>query len=160
MLKILPVMCVTIDIWHILEFNGMTLNPVVPSTYCACVLCCVLCICKCLLYTFQNSSILGNIIIMTSSNGNIFCVTDHLCGEFTGHRGGGGWRGWGWGVEGVGVGVGGGSGGGGGVQDGNVSSWQDSHHLSSSRGHQQDGAASQSTSSHRTYLEWILGYTH
>ena len=22
----------------------------------------------------------------TSSNGNIFCVTDHLCGEFTGHR--------------------------------------------------------------------------
>ena len=23
---------------------------------------------------------------MTSSNGNIFCVTDHLCREFTGHR--------------------------------------------------------------------------
>ena len=23
---------------------------------------------------------------MTSSNGNIFCVTGHLCGEFTGHR--------------------------------------------------------------------------
>ena len=26
------------------------------------------------------------IIMMTSSNGNIFRVTDHLCGEFTGHR--------------------------------------------------------------------------
>ena len=25
--------------------------------------------------------------MMTSSNGNIFCVTGHLCGEFTGHRG-------------------------------------------------------------------------
>ena len=25
-------------------------------------------------------------IMMTSSNGNIFRVTDHLCGEFTGHR--------------------------------------------------------------------------
>ena len=24
--------------------------------------------------------------IMTSSNGNIFCVTGHLCGDFTGHR--------------------------------------------------------------------------
>ena len=24
--------------------------------------------------------------IMTSSNENIFRVTDHLCGEFTGHR--------------------------------------------------------------------------
>ena len=24
--------------------------------------------------------------MMTSSNGNIFCVTGHLCGEFTGHR--------------------------------------------------------------------------
>ena len=26
------------------------------------------------------------IIMMTSSNGNIFCVTGPLCGEFTGHR--------------------------------------------------------------------------
>ena len=26
------------------------------------------------------------IYMMTSSNGNIFRVTDHLCGEFTGHR--------------------------------------------------------------------------
>ena len=26
------------------------------------------------------------IIMMTSSNGNIFCVTGHLCGEFTGPR--------------------------------------------------------------------------
>ena len=26
------------------------------------------------------------IIVMTSSNGNIFRVTGHLCGEFTGHR--------------------------------------------------------------------------
>ena len=25
-------------------------------------------------------------LMMTSSNGNIFCVTGHLCGEFTGHR--------------------------------------------------------------------------
>ena len=25
-------------------------------------------------------------ITMTSSNENIFCVTGHLCGEFTGHR--------------------------------------------------------------------------
>ena len=24
--------------------------------------------------------------MMTSSNGNVFCVTGHLCGEFTGHR--------------------------------------------------------------------------
>ena len=24
--------------------------------------------------------------MMTSSNGNTFCVTGHLCGEFTGHR--------------------------------------------------------------------------
>ena len=24
--------------------------------------------------------------MMTSSNGNIFCLTGHLCGEFTGHR--------------------------------------------------------------------------
>ena len=29
--------------------------------------------------------------IMTSSNGNIFCVTGPLCGEFTGHKGQ--WRG-------------------------------------------------------------------
>ena len=28
----------------------------------------------------------GNLDMMTSSNGNIFCVTGHLCGEFTGHR--------------------------------------------------------------------------
>ena len=27
-----------------------------------------------------------NILIMTSSNGNIFRVTGHLCGKFTGHR--------------------------------------------------------------------------
>ena len=27
-----------------------------------------------------------NVIMMTSSNGNIFRVTDRLCGEFTGHR--------------------------------------------------------------------------
>ena len=26
------------------------------------------------------------IVMMTSSNGNIFRVTGHLCGEFTGHR--------------------------------------------------------------------------
>ena len=26
------------------------------------------------------------VIMMTSSNGNIFCVTGHLCGEFTGPR--------------------------------------------------------------------------
>ena len=26
------------------------------------------------------------IFMMTSLNGNIFCVTRHLCGEFTGHR--------------------------------------------------------------------------
>ena len=25
-------------------------------------------------------------LMMTSSNGSIFCVTGHLCGEFTGHR--------------------------------------------------------------------------
>ena len=24
--------------------------------------------------------------MMTSWNGNIFCVTGHLCGEYTGHR--------------------------------------------------------------------------
>ena len=31
---------------------------------------------------------------MTSSSGNIFCVTGHLCGEFTGHRAHKGqWRG-------------------------------------------------------------------
>ena len=28
-----------------------------------------------------------NFVMMTSSNGNIFCVTGPLCGEFTGHRG-------------------------------------------------------------------------
>ena len=27
-----------------------------------------------------------NVLMMTSSNGNIFRVTDHLCGEFTGPR--------------------------------------------------------------------------
>ena len=27
-----------------------------------------------------------NWCMMTSSNGNIFCVSGHLCGEFTGHR--------------------------------------------------------------------------
>ena len=26
------------------------------------------------------------LLMMTSSNGNILCVTGHLCGEFTGHR--------------------------------------------------------------------------
>ena len=29
---------------------------------------------------------LGRFYMMTSSNGNIFCVTGHLCGEFTGPR--------------------------------------------------------------------------
>ena len=28
----------------------------------------------------------GTICMNSSSNGNIFCVTGHLCGEFTGHR--------------------------------------------------------------------------
>ena len=28
----------------------------------------------------------GDLFMMTSSNGNIFRVTGHLCGEFTGHR--------------------------------------------------------------------------
>ena len=28
----------------------------------------------------------NSICMMTSSNGNVFCVTGHLCGEFTGHR--------------------------------------------------------------------------
>ena len=28
----------------------------------------------------------GTVNMMTASNGNIFRVTDHLCGEFTGHR--------------------------------------------------------------------------
>ena len=28
----------------------------------------------------------GVSVIVTSSKGNIFRVTDHLCGEFTGHR--------------------------------------------------------------------------
>ena len=27
-----------------------------------------------------------SMILMTSSNGNIFLVTGHLCAEFTGHR--------------------------------------------------------------------------
>ena len=40
-----------------------------PSSYCA--------------YAFKLQSIM---IMMTSSNGNIFRVTGHLCGEFTGHR--------------------------------------------------------------------------
>ena len=31
-------------------------------------------------------SITVGIYLMTSSNGNIFHVTDPLCGEFTGHR--------------------------------------------------------------------------
>ena len=30
--------------------------------------------------------LVGAIIMMTSSNGNIFRVTGHLCGEFTGLR--------------------------------------------------------------------------
>ena len=33
----------------------------------------------------RNGSILGNIMV-TSSNGNIFRITGHLCGEFTGRR--------------------------------------------------------------------------
>ena len=41
--------------------------------------------------TFLLSPILSNcfqvlVIMVTSSNGNIFRVTGHLCGEFTGHR--------------------------------------------------------------------------
>ena len=32
------------------------------------------------------SSLISYPIMMTSSNGNIFRVTGHLCGEFTGHR--------------------------------------------------------------------------
>ena len=34
----------------------------------------------------HSSTLLILIIMMTSSNGNIFRVTGHLCGEFTGHR--------------------------------------------------------------------------
>ena len=30
--------------------------------------------------------IIAHVLMMTSSNGNIFRVTGHLCGEFTGHR--------------------------------------------------------------------------
>ena len=32
------------------------------------------------------SVLVGNICMMTSSNGNIFRVTGHLCGEFSGPR--------------------------------------------------------------------------
>ena len=34
----------------------------------------------------SNEHLPENICMMTSSNGNIFRVTGHLCGEFTGHR--------------------------------------------------------------------------
>ena len=41
---------------------------------------------ECILKHHQNLSVTFKIIIMTSSNGNIFRVTGHLCGEFTGLR--------------------------------------------------------------------------
>ena len=43
-------------------------------------------LCKNITYSSQsaNSRLYG--IMMTSSNGNIFRVTGHLCGEFTGYR--------------------------------------------------------------------------
>ena len=34
----------------------------------------------------SRKSVLTGLMMMTSSNGNIFRVTGHLCGEFTGHR--------------------------------------------------------------------------
>ena len=39
-------------------------------------------------FVWDMDCILGNLAqdMMTSSNGNIFRVTGHLCGEFTGHR--------------------------------------------------------------------------
>ena len=42
---------------------------------------------KLLIPTMNNfiSSLSARYYMMTSSNGNIFCVTGHLCGEFTGH---------------------------------------------------------------------------
>ena len=37
-------------------------------------------------YILNNNTVLPCYTMMTSSNGNIFHVTDHLCGEFTGLR--------------------------------------------------------------------------
>ena len=37
-------------------------------------------------YSLLIHHVVGTGIMMTSSNGNIFCVRDHLCGEFAGHR--------------------------------------------------------------------------
>ena len=34
----------------------------------------------------MTSNVQGSLCMMTSSNGNIFRVTGHLCGKFTGHR--------------------------------------------------------------------------
>ena len=37
-------------------------------------------------FSSQSGAMLEMLLMMTSSNGNIFRVTGHLCGEFTGHR--------------------------------------------------------------------------
>ena len=40
----------------------------------------------CFIYSVNRTSqVIANIYMMMSSNGNIFCVTGPLCGEFTGH---------------------------------------------------------------------------
>ena len=54
-----------LDVNHLLSFDN-------PCTYIGCAN-----IARCLFIAFA---------MMTSSNGNIFRVTGHLCGEFTGHR--------------------------------------------------------------------------
>ena len=41
---------------------------------------------KCSMVKFSSLDALGKFITMTSSNGNFFHVTGHLCEEFTGHR--------------------------------------------------------------------------
>ena len=38
------------------------------------------------IHSINYSNVLDGSLMMTSSNGNIFRVTGHLCGEFTGSR--------------------------------------------------------------------------
>ena len=69
----------------------------VPSSHQTFVLCCTenlsiiwhfnaMCYVQSICSKYAHGSRYWSIFMMTSSNGNIFRVTGHLCGEFTGHR--------------------------------------------------------------------------
>ena len=63
------------------RFRDLRCDKFKEATYIHCNICAANPPKKWFLYTEYTSG-----LMMTSSNGNIFCVTGPLCGEFTGHR--------------------------------------------------------------------------